>query len=154
MVEIFKAAHAHKGTSFVEVFQNCVIFNNNAFDTVTGREVRSEQSLMLEDGQPLRFGENKGIRLNGFDPEIVELGNGVEESDLLVHKSKTTNPAYASILAQMAYPAFPTPFGILRQIEGRETYEDALHQQIKSAQSQGEGNLQELLTGKNSWVVE
>jgi hypothetical protein len=54
----------------------------------------------------------------------------------------------------MAYPAFPTPFGILRQIEGRETYEDALHQQIKSAQSQGEGNLQELLTGKNSWVVE
>jgi len=154
MVETFKAAHAHKGTSFVEIFQNCVIFNNHAFDPVTGREVRSEQGLMLEDGKPLRFGENKGIRLNGFDPEIVELGNGVEESDLLVHQSKTANPAYASILAQMAYPAFPTPFGILRQIEGRETYEDALHAQIKSAQSQGEGNLQELLTGKNSWVVE
>ena len=154
MVETFKAAHAHKGTSFVEIFQNCVIFNNHAFDPVTGREVRSEQGLMLEDGKPLRFGDNKGIRLNGFDPEIVELGNGVEESDLLVHQSRTTNPAYASILAQMAYPAFPTPFGILRQIEGRETYEDALHAQIKSAQSQGEGNLQELLTGKNSWVVE
>jgi len=154
MVETFKAAHAHKGTSFVEIFQNCVIFNNNAFDSVTGREVKSEQALMLEEGKPLRFGENKGIRLNGFDPEVVELGNGVEESDLLVHHSKTANPAYASILAQMAYPAFPTPFGILRHIEGRETYEDALHAQIKSARAQGEGNLQELLVGKNSWVVE
>lgn len=154
MVETFKAAHAHKGTSFVEIFQNCVIFNNHAFDPVTGRESRGEQSLVLNEGQPLRFGENKGIRLNGFDPEVVELGNGVEESDLLVHRSKTANPAYATILAQMAYPAFPTPFGILRQIEGRETYEDALHQQIQSAQAQGTGNLQELLTGKNSWIVE
>ncbi len=154
MVETFKAAYAHKGTSFVEIFQNCVIFNNHTFDPVTGREVRGEQALMLEDGKPLRFGENKGIRLNGFDPEVVELGVGFDESDLLVHKSKTSNPAYASILAQMAYPAFPTPFGILRQIEGRETYEDALHAQIQNAQAQGEGNLQELLTGKNSWVVE
>jgi len=154
MVETFKAAQAHKGTSFVEVFQNCVIFNNNAFDPVTGREVRSEQSLMLEEGKPLRFGENKGIRLNGFDPEVVELTDGADDSDLLVHQPKTNNPAYASILAQMAYPAFPTPFGILRQIEGRETYEDALHQQIKASQGNGSGNLQELLTGKNSWVVE
>jgi 2-oxoglutarate ferredoxin oxidoreductase subunit beta len=154
MVETFKAAQAHKGTSFVEVFQNCVIFNNNAFDPVTGREVRSEQSLMLEEGKPLRFGENKGIRLNGFDPEVVELTDGGDDSDLLVHQPKTNNPAYASILAQMAYPAFPTPFGILRQIEGRETYEDALHQQIKASQANGSGNLQELLTGKNSWVVE
>jgi len=154
MVETFKAAQAHKGTSFVEVFQNCVIFNNNAFDPVTGREVRSEQSLMLEEGKPLRFGENKGIRLNGFDPEVVELTDGADDSDLLVHQPKTNNPAYASIFAQMAYPAFPTPFGILRQIEGRETYEDALHQQIKASQANGSGNLQELLTGKNSWVVE
>ena len=154
MVETFKAAQAHKGTSFVEVFQNCVIFNNNAFDPVTGREVRSEQSLMLEEGKPLRYGENKGIRLNGFDPEVVELTDGADDSDLLVHQPKTNNPAYASILAQMAYPAFPTPFGILRQIEGRETYEDALHQQIKGSQTNGSGNLQELLTGKNSWVVE
>jgi len=154
MVETFKAAQAHKGTSFVEVFQNCVIFNNNAFDPVTGREVRSEQSLMLEEGKPLRFGENKGIRLNGFDPEVVELTDGADDSDLLVHQPKTNNPAYASILAQMAYPAFPTPFGILRQIEGRETYEDALLQQIKASQANGSGNLQELLTGKNSWVVE
>lgn len=154
MVETFKAAQAHKGTSFVEVFQNCVIFNNNAFDPVTGREVRSEQSLMLEEGKPLRFGENKGIRLNGFDPEVVELTDGADDSDLLVHQPKTNNPAYASILAQMAYPAFPTPFGILRQIEGRETYEEALHQQIKASQANGSGNLQELLTGKNSWVVE
>jgi 2-oxoglutarate ferredoxin oxidoreductase subunit beta len=154
MVETFKAAQAHKGTSFVEVFQNCVIFNNNAFDPVTGREVRSEQSLMLEEGKPLRFGENKGIRLNGFDPEVVELTDGADDSDLLVHQPKTNNPAYASILAQMAYPAFPTPFGILRPIEGRETYEDALHQQIKVSQANGSGNLQELLTGKNSWVVE
>ena len=156
MVETFKQAQAHKGTSFVEVFQNCVIFNNKTFDTVTSRDVKEDQVLSLEEGKPLIFGANrdKGIRLNGLDPEVVMLGDGIGQDDLLVHQPKNSNSAYANILAQMTYPAFPTPVGVLRQLDGRETYEDALTQRIEHAQSGGTENLQQLLTGKNSWVVE
>ena len=71
-----------------------------------------------------------------------------------MHQPKSPNSAYANLLAQMTYPTFPTPVGVLRQLDGRETYEDALCQQVKHAQSNGEANLQELLTGRNSWVVE
>jgi 2-oxoglutarate ferredoxin oxidoreductase subunit beta len=156
MVETFKQAQAHKGTSFVEVFQNCVIFNNKTFDTVTSRDVKEDQVLSLEEGMPLIFGanRNKGIRLNGLDPEVVTLGDGIGQDDLLVHQPKNSNSAYANILAQMNYPTFPTPVGVLRQLDGRETYEDALTQQIEHAQSGGAENLQQLLTGKNSWVVQ
>ncbi len=158
MVETFKAAHAHKGLSFVEIFQNCVIFNHKTFEPVTGRENRDEQSLVLEEGKPLVFGSerNKGIRLNGLDPEVVVLGeDGVGEDDLLVHTPHSANPAYATLLAQMTYPAFPTPFGVIRQLEGRETYEDGVTEQLTTAKAkQGEGDLQELLAGSNSWVVE
>ena len=156
MVETFKAAQAHKGTSFVEVFQNCVIFNNKTFDSVTSRDAKQDQVLTLEEDKPLIFGANKdkGIRLNGLDPEIVTLGDGVGQDDLLIHQPRNPNSAYANILAQMTYPTFPTPVGVLRQLDGRETYEDALVQQIEHAQSSGSDNLQELLTGQNSWVVE
>jgi 2-oxoglutarate ferredoxin oxidoreductase subunit beta len=156
MVEIFKAAQAHKGTSFVEVFQNCVIFNDKTFADVTSRDTKDDQILVLEEGQPLVFGAEKdrGIRLQGLEPEIVTLGDGITEEDLLVHQPKSANSAYANLLAQMAYPSFPTPMGVIRQLDGRETYEDALSQQVKLAQSKEEGNLQELLTVRNSWVVE
>jgi len=156
MVETFKAAQAHKGTSFVEVFQNCVIFNNKTFESVTGRQVKSDQVLYLEEGKPLIFGENmdKGIKLNGLDPEIVSGLESEDTSELLVHDSKSPNAAYATLLAQMTYPAFPTPLGVLRQLEGRETYEESVVGQIKSSQSKGEGSLQELLTGTNSWIIE
>jgi 2-oxoglutarate ferredoxin oxidoreductase subunit beta len=157
MVETFKAAQAHKGTSFVEVFQNCVIFNNKTFEPITGRDVRNDQILYLEEGKPLLFGQDldKGIRLNGLDPEVVSLSDGgTTQDDLLVHNPKSPNAAYPTLLAQMTYPSFPTPLGVLRQLEGRETYEESVVGQIEASQTQGEGSLQELLTGKNSWVVE
>jgi 2-oxoglutarate ferredoxin oxidoreductase subunit beta len=156
MVETFKAAQAHKGTSFVEVFQNCVIFNNKTFDSVTGRDVRNDQVMFLEEGKPLVYGEgdSKGIKLNGLNMETVELSEGSSTDDLMVHNPKDPNPAYATLLAQMTYPTFPTPLGVLRQLEGRETYEESVVGQIEHAQAKGEGSLQELLTGNNSWVVE
>lgn len=156
MVETFKAAQAHKGTSFVEVFQNCVIFNNKTFDSVTGRDVKNDQILYLDEGKPLIYGQggNKGIRLNGLNLETIDLEEGSEGTDLLVHNPKDPNSAYATLLAQMTYPAYPTPLGVLRQLEGRETYEESVVSQIQIAQSKGESSLQELLTGNNSWVVE
>ena len=156
MIETFKAAQDHKGTSFVEVFQNCVIFNNKTFDSVTGRDVKNDQIIYLEEGKPLIYGEggNKGIRLNGLNMETVDLAEGCSGEELLVHNPKDPNPAYASMLSQMSYHAFPTPLGILRQLEGRETYEESVLSQIQSAQTKGNNSLQELLTGNNSWVVE
>ncbi|MDA8990647.1 2-oxoacid:ferredoxin oxidoreductase subunit beta [Opitutales bacterium] len=156
MVETFKAAQAHKGTSFVEVFQNCVIFNNKTFDSVTGRDVKNDQILYLDEGKPLIYGQggNKGIRLNGLNLETIDLEEGSEGTDLLVHNPKDPNSAYATLLAQMTYPSYPTPLGVLRQLEGRETYEESVVSQIQIAQSKGESSLQELLTGNNSWVVE
>ena len=156
MVETFKAAQAHKGTSFVEVFQNCVIFNNKTFDSVTGRDVRNDQVIFLKEGKPLVYGESdsKGFKLNGLNMETVELSGETSIDDLMVHNPKDPNPAYATLLAQMTYPSFPTPLGVLRQLEGRETFEESVVGQIEHAQAKGEGSLQELLTGNNSWVVE
>lgn len=156
MVETFKAAQAHKGTSFIEIFQNCVIFNNKTFEPITGREVKDDQILYLEEDKPLIYGLNndKGIRLNGLNPEVVNLTENNARGDLIVHNPTDSNPAYATLLSQMNYPAFPTPMGVFRRLEGRETYEDSIISQIKSSQTNGEGSLQELLTGKNSWLVE
>ena len=133
-----------------------MIFNNKTFDPVTGRDVKSDQVLYLEEGQPLLFGQesNQGIRLNGLDPEIVAVNSEEDKSKLMIHNSKSPNVAYPTLLAQMTYPTFPTPLGVLRQLEGRETYEDSVVGQIKASQANGEGSLQELLTGKNSWIVE
>ena len=157
MVEIFKAAHEHKGVSFIEIFQNCVIFNDKTWEPVTGRENREDQILMLEAGKPLLFGPDgkKGIRLNGLDPEIVTLGeNGVGEDELIIHQPGAESLSYSNLLAQMSYPDFPTPLGILRQVES-ETYENAVTSQLALAKSQqGEGDLQELLTGSDFLVVE
>jgi 2-oxoglutarate ferredoxin oxidoreductase subunit beta len=90
-----------------------------------------------------------------MDPEVVSLGEGgVSEEELLVHDPKRMNPAYATMLAEMHYPDFPTPLGVLRQIEGKETYEDAVSAQLEAAQSKGEGDLDELLVGSDSWIVE
>ena len=138
--------------------QRCKMQNDRNIERldVIGDIARCDEVLFLEEGKPLVYGANrdKGIRLNGLDPEIVTLGDGITESDLLVHQPKKSNMSYANLLAQMSYPAFPTPMGVIRQLEGRETYEDALVQQVSQAQSKGDENLQELLTGSNSWVVE
>jgi len=154
MVETFKAAHAHQGVSFVEIFQNCVIFNDKAFDNVYGKEHRDDQVLYLEEGKPLIFGKerNKGIRLNSLSPEVVTLGaDGVDESDLLVHETTRPRPTYAQFLANMTYPYQPTPICIFYRAE-KPTYEHLLADQIKAAQTQqGPGDLQKLLQGTNYW---
>ncbi len=157
MVETFKAAQAHKGTSFVEIFQNCVIFNKDVWENIYGRDNRDEQILYLEEGKPLLFGKekNRGIRLNGLSPEVVTIGeNGVTEDDLIVHDTDHDNPLYASLLAQLQHPEFPTPLGVFRSIQ-RDVYEDCLTAQIDSAiEAKGKGDLQATLEGAGSWKVE
>ena len=150
-----RAAH-HKGTSFVEVFQNCNVYNDGAFKEFADKAVRPDRTVILEHGKPLIFGKerNRGIRLNGTTPEIVELGNGVTEDDLLIHDETRQDPTIASIMARMEYPEYPVPLGILQAVE-RPTYDALMEAQIQDTISkQGEGDLAALLSEGDTWVVE
>ncbi|MDQ1593191.1 MAG: 2-oxoglutarate/2-oxoacid ferredoxin oxidoreductase subunit beta [Pyrinomonadaceae bacterium] len=151
-----QAAARHKGVSFIEVYQNCNIFNDGAFEYFTERSVRTDHMIYLEHGQPMIFGKerNKGIRMNGAHPEVVTIGeNGITVDDLLVHDIHLKDPSVAFMLARMEYPDFPQPVGIFRAVE-RDTYEDMMEAQIKAAiAKQGAGNLEKLINSGDTWIV-
>jgi 2-oxoglutarate/2-oxoacid ferredoxin oxidoreductase subunit beta len=152
---ISQAAH-HKGISFVEVFQNCNIFNDGAFKHFTEREFKEDRIINLEDGKPLVFGKdrNKGIRLNGLKLEVVELGNGITEADLLVHDAHAADSNLAYMLARMDYPDFPVPVGVFRSV-AKPTYEELLEAQVQDSMSRmGPGNLEKLLNSGDTWIVD
>jgi len=152
-----EAAARHKGISFIEVYQNCNIFNDGAFDYFTERAVRSDRVLYLEHGKPMVFGKNRdrGIRMNGALPEVVTIGeNGITENDLLVHDMNEKDPSVAFMLARMEQPEFPQPVGIFRTIE-RATYEEMMVDQIDAAIAKtGPGNLEKLINSGDTWIVE
>lgn len=154
---VVEAAAKHRGISFVEVYQNCNIFNDGAFDSFAERTVRPEKVLYLEHGKPMVFGKNrdKGIRMNGALPEVVTIGeNGISENDLLVHDIYLKDPSVAFMLARMEQPDFPQPVGIFRAVE-RQTYEELLVEQIDAAVARnGRGNLEKLINSGDTWVVE
>ncbi len=154
---IVQAAARHKGISFVEVYQNCNIFNDHAFDSFAERSVRSERVLYLEHGQPMIFGKDRtqGIRMNGAHPEVVTIGeNGITEADILVHDIYLQDPSVAFMLARMEQPSFPQPVGIFRAVE-RKTYEDMMTEQIDAAIAKsGPGSLEKLINSGDTWVVE
>jgi len=155
--DTLKRAAAHKGSAYIEILQNCNIFNDGAWDSLTERDSRSDHVVMLEHGKPLIFGKNrdKGIRLNGLDPEVVELGNGITESDLIIHDENDPRPAYAFMLAHMEeMPGFPAPIGVLRAWENVPRYEDLIAQQIRDVQAKrGKGDLAKLLRAGDTWEV-
>ncbi len=156
---IFNRAAKHKGMSLVEIYQACPIFNNSAFEAFASAENKAENTVYLEQGKPLVFGaaSNKGIKLDGFKPVVVDLEKaGLSQSDLWVHDEADINKA--AILARFAddlsgaESSLPRPMGIL-YAEDRVTYEDALTAQIGDAQAKGAGTLEELLRGENSYVI-
>jgi 2-oxoglutarate ferredoxin oxidoreductase subunit beta len=152
-----EAAAKHKGISFIEVYQNCNIFNDHAFDYFAERSVRPDNVLYLEDGKPMIFGKdrNKGIRMNGAHPEVVTIGeNGITEADLLVHHVNLVDPSVAFMMARMEQPNFPQPVGIFRAVD-RTTYETLLIDQIDAAIAKsGPGDLSKLINSGDTWVVE
>ena len=154
---VVQAAAKHKGISFVEVYQNCNIFNDHAFDSFAERSVRNDRVLYLEHGKPMIFGKDRdrGIRMNGAHPEAVTIGeNGITENDLLVHDIYLKDPSVAFMLARMEQPDFPQPVGIFRAVE-RQTYEDMMVDQIDSAIAKsGPGSLEKLINSGDTWVVE
>ena len=151
--DVLRAAYEHKGASFVEIYQNCNIFNDGAWDSLTEKSIREERILMLEHGKPMIFaGGRKGIRLQGLRPEVVSLGEGVTEADCLVHDE--TDPFLAAVIVRMDYPDYPVPMGVIHRLS-RPSYETMAQEQIVAAQARsGAGNLQKLLLGGETWKVE
>jgi 2-oxoglutarate ferredoxin oxidoreductase subunit beta len=153
--ETLERAGRHVGASFVEVLQNCNIFNDGAWREFTDREVRDDRMLVLRHGQPMIFGKDrdKGIRLRGLHPEVVQLGDGITESDLLVHDEQAEDPYLALMLSRMFWPEFPVPVGVLRAVP-RKTHDQLIDEQIRSATaSSGEGDLQKALNSGETWTV-
>ena len=156
MKTTLKRVASHKGTAFTEILQNCNIFNDGAWDKVAEKDVRDDNLLFLEHGKPLLFGKdkNKGIRENGFDIEVVTLGEGVPADSVMVHDEQHPSPAYAFMLASMdSRPGFPTPLGVLRSID-QAAYEDLVNAQVQQVMAKkGRGDLQTLLRGPETWEV-
>ena len=152
-----KRVASHKGTAFTEILQNCNIFNDGAWEAITEKDVRDDRVMYLEHGKPLVFGKSKekGIRQNGFDIEVVTLGEGVTEANLLVHNEQHPSPAYAYMLASMdSRPGFPTPVGVLRAVDA-PAYEDLVNEQVQQViASKGKGDLGKLLRGPETWEIQ
>jgi 2-oxoglutarate/2-oxoacid ferredoxin oxidoreductase subunit beta len=156
--DTLKKAAAHQGAAYVEILQNCNIFNDGAWTGITEKDARSEHVIQLEHGKPLVFGKtrDKGIRRKpDGDIEVVSLGNGISESDLIVHDAHHPRPSYAFLLSHMeGRPGFPTPIGVLRAWDDLPRYEDVVNDQVAGIiQQKGPGNLNKLLRGGDVWEV-
>jgi 2-oxoglutarate ferredoxin oxidoreductase subunit beta len=151
-------AYQHKGTSFLEIYQNCNIFNDGAFETFTEKSTKADNVLFLEQGKPLIFGaaQNKGIKLDGLKPIIIDIAEGASTDDLWIHDE--TDFYKAQILIRMfddprVEGHFPRPFGVFYQTE-RACYEDVMKMQIdETIATKGRGNLDKLLKGREVWEI-
>jgi 2-oxoglutarate/2-oxoacid ferredoxin oxidoreductase subunit beta len=155
--QIYAEAARHKGTSVVEVLQNCVIFNDGVHEDVTGKEVRDDRTIILKDGQPMKFGKDglSGLILDGLKLKVVRIGeNGITEKDLLVHDSHENNPGIQYMLANMRYPEYPVALGVIRNVEW-PTYDEAVTEQIKSIKATSKIKcMDDLLNSGSVWTVE
>ncbi len=151
-------SNAHKGASFLEIYQNCNIFNDGAFEIFTEKGTKMEEAIFLEHGSPLVFGSNqqKGIKLDGFKPVVVELNEGVSKEDLWIHDEKDFYKA--QILVRMFDDVtlehhLPRPFGVFYETE-RACYEDVMAMQIEEVIAlKGKGNLDKILKGNETWTI-
>jgi len=155
MGPILEEAHKHKGTSFVEIYQNCNIFNDGAFSDLTEKETKAETQLVLEQGEPMIFGaeKNKGLILDGSNFKVVKLGSDYNADDILKHDKEDKN--LAMLLSEITYnPELPVPIGILYQ-ETKSTYDEMMTNQIEEAKQKNESaDLEKLFFGTNSWIVD
>ena len=153
--EMIRRANAYNGASFIEIYQNCNIFNDGAFSELTDKETKSEKLLRLEDGQPMIFGptDNKGIYLDGTNPKVVDIGKKYSVDDILVHNEK--DKFIADMLSNFTSDdVFPEPIGVLYCKE-RATYDGLMEQQMKEAQKNDKSKktLNDLLNAGDTWEV-
>ncbi len=157
MMDTIRSAYEHKGSAFVEVYQNCNVFNDGAFEAITAKASRADMLIDLKHNQPVRFGADQqyGVVLNAFgECEIVEVADvGVEK--LIVHDETRSDPSLAFALSRLASgPTMPTPIGVFRSVV-RPTYEDEVSMQLAVAtETRGPGDLAKLLSSGGTWTVE
>jgi 2-oxoglutarate ferredoxin oxidoreductase subunit beta len=156
--EMLTRSYQHKGSSFLEIYQNCNIFNDGAFEAFTEKTSKAGETLFLEQGKPLIYGaqKNKGIRLDGLKPVIVEIGGGYTAEDLWIHDEKDMYKAQ-SLIRMFDDPSheihFPRPFGVFYESQ-RACYEDMLNAQVQEVmKTKGKGNLNKLLMGRETWTI-
>lgn len=155
MQAVLKAAAAHKGTSFVEIYQNCNIFNDGAFASLSDKAVRDDHTIWLEQGKALVYGKNResGLRLNGLKLESVKLSDGFTESDLLNFDATQDDSTLAYLLSQMNDPSLPVPFGIFKNIE-KPTYESLFADHHSESKKQNDKDLEKLINAGQVWKVD
>jgi 2-oxoglutarate ferredoxin oxidoreductase subunit beta len=157
--QILRRAHAHPGTAFVEILQNCPVYNDDEWVDVEDRKTRVDAALALEHGQPLVYGpkgHRRGVHIEQGVPSVLEVPNGAEPRSLgvAVHDESHESPSYAFSLASLVRPTFPTPIGVFRAVE-QPTYEGLLEDQVSAAvAARGEGSLEQLLLSGDTWTVE
>jgi 2-oxoglutarate ferredoxin oxidoreductase subunit beta len=156
MTEVFIKAALHKGTSVVEVLQNCVIFNNKIHQEITGKDVKDDHQIYLEEGKPMIFGKqkDKGLVLDGTRLQVVRIGqNGITEKDILVHDPSTSDDALHYMLVRMMYPEYPVATGVIRSLS-KGSYEEALEAQISNARKETRiRNVEDLINSGNVWDI-
>ncbi len=156
--EVVKAASAHKGTSIVEVLQNCVIYNDGTHSLITDKATKGDYQLILEHGKPMIFGTNKdkGLILGGNGKlVVVTIGeHGVKESDLLIHDAHTENPHMHWMLSSMTAPKYPVALGVIRDVDSG-SYDEKMVQQIEDIKALSSiKNMDDLLNSGDTWVVD
>ena len=150
--EVLLEAQKHRGTSFVEIYQNCVIFNDGVFDEFTNKATKEEANLYLENGKPLKFGKDlsKGIILENFEPKIIDITEDTDESKLWIHDE--TSILKAQILARFNFDEefsdFPRPFGVFYK-KNRASYEETFTNQVEK----NKPDMQQILNGNITWTV-
>ena len=153
--DTLRRAAEHKGTAFVEIYQNCNIFNDKAFTYMTEKDSKDEQVIYLEHGKPLVFGKakDKGIRMRGTEMEVIRLGDGLTADDCLVWNENLDNPATAFLGAQLLPPDFPTAVGVFRSVDVPSYEERVLDQMHAETGRLGAGKLDDLLRAGDTWIV-
>ena len=154
--EVIEAGVRHKGTSVIEVLQNCVIFADGAHAAITDKENKEDRQLILRHGEPMIFGKNrdKGLMLTNTGLKVVEIGkNGITEADILVHDAHSLNPSIHWMLVHMKAPEYPVALGVIRDVEG-DTYNDALEAQIEEVKAKSNiRSVTDLLNSGDTWEV-
>jgi 2-oxoglutarate ferredoxin oxidoreductase subunit beta len=157
MMETFRRAHEHRGSAFVEIYQNCNVFNDGAFDLIIGKkETRAEMLIPLVHGQPIRFGADgeKGVIIDEQGRALIVDVADVGEDRLVVHDEARADPTLAFTLSRIATgPSMPTPIGVFRAVD-RPEYGDSVNRQLAAAHEQrGPGDLAALLASGATWTV-
>ncbi|MFP3859574.1 MAG: 2-oxoacid:ferredoxin oxidoreductase subunit beta [Bacteroidales bacterium] len=154
--EIFLEAEKHKGTSVVEILQNCVIYNDKTHAAISDKKYKDERQIVLRHGEKMIFGKerDKGLVLDGLKLKVVEIGkDGYTEDDILVHDAREPNPGVHQMLANMRYPEYPLAVGIIRAVES-DTYDRLMEKQVEHMKSQSEyKSMDDLLNSGNTWEV-